>query len=121
MTGAGKVQVVVRSRRVPARVVDLSLPRASYAGIPVIAEKRRTIVYEDRLDQEHLRAIDDGRKLAGELGLALEVIDESRSSFFGRVLTSLGRRSSYSPKLVILPSYISTCGVGVSSKAMAPC
>jgi hypothetical protein len=111
----GKVQVVVRSRKMPAETIELNLTRMSYPGTLVAKQRNRAILYRDVLDDEHRRAIQEGRRLADELGLRLEVVDESRSSFFRRVLSSLGRGSPSSPKLVITPVYApvlagATCG-----------
>jgi hypothetical protein len=65
----------------------------------------REIIYETRLEEDHVKAIEDGRRLADQLGLKLEIIDESRLSLARRVLTLLVGGLSQSPKLVITPSY----------------
>ena len=101
----GKVQVVVRSRKIPVETIELNLTRMSSPGALVAKERNRAILYRDALDEENQRAIQEGRRLADEMGLRLEVVDESRSSFFRRALSSLGRGSPSSPKLVITPVY----------------
>jgi hypothetical protein len=111
----GKVQVMVRSRKIPVETVEFNLTRISYPGALVAKETNRATLYRDDLDEENQRAIQEGKRLADQLGLRLEVVDESRSNFFRRALSSLGKGSPSSPKLVITPVYApilagATCG-----------
>jgi hypothetical protein len=113
MSKAGKVKVVVRSRRVPVRTVEFA-PRlnytfgaasspVSYASAPSL-NRQRAVIYESVLDDKFQRAIDEGERLACNLGLELEVIDESRLGLFRRVLSHLGRDGSGNVGVVISPS-----------------
>jgi hypothetical protein len=114
MSKAGKVKVVVRSRRVPVRTVEFG-PSLNYTlgaiSMPVnnlsapSSHRQRAVIYESVLDDEFRRAIDEGERLACNLGLELEVVDESRLGFIGRVLSSLGRDGSGKVDVVISPSF----------------
>ena len=98
MSTAGRVKVVVRSRKVPARTIRLpsgpwptAIGLASQlGGVSATALPERAVVFESVLDDEHRRVIHEGQKLASDLGLELEVIDESQSGFLRRALSSLG-------------------------------
>ena len=110
MSGAGKVKVVVRSRRVPVRTVEFSsrlnyIQGATSPGNGVVPgfQTRRAVIYESVLDDEHRRAIEEGDRLACNLGLELEVIDQSRFGLFRRVLSSLGRDGSGNVGVVVSP------------------
>jgi hypothetical protein len=100
----GKVQVVVRSRRVPSRLIYVNRLQITYSGLWLGGDGGRVVLYESILDDEHKRAVEEGKRLADQLGLELEIIDESKSSLIKRALASFGRRLQ-SSKLVITPSY----------------
>ena len=113
MSKAGKVKVVVRSRMVPVRTVEFAgnlnytlgavsspLTNVSVPGL----HRQRAVIFESFLDEEFQRAIDEGERLACNLGLELEVIDESRLGLFRRLLSSLGRDGSGNVDVVISPS-----------------
>ena len=109
MTSArGKVQVVVRSRRVPARLLEFASTQVSYPSAFVGTVRNRVVRYESRLDEEHLKAIEEGKKLADQMGLELEVIDGSRWNLFRRALFPFTRGRPPPPKLVITPTYSQT-------------
>ena len=97
MSREGKIRVVVRSRKVPARTVDITEPVYSMSGIPMETRRNRLVVYDYVLDEEYNKAIQAGRKLACNLGLEFEVIDASRKGILGRVLSSLGRGGGRGP------------------------
>ena len=103
MISKGKVQVVVTSRRVPTRTVSISQPVYTMSGIRLGSQKDLRVVYGSELDQEHERAIEEGRKLANRLGLELEVVDRSRVGVFRRILSSLGGGLPQGPTLVVTP------------------
>lgn len=100
MRSEGKVRVIVRSRKAPARVVDVSLPTFTPSGVFIGMARNRRVVYDHVLDDEHRRAIEAGRKLSSDLGIELEVIDAGRRNVLGRVLSSLGLGSN-SPSLQV--------------------
>ena len=112
----GKIQVVVRSRMVPASVRDVQTTRVSNWGT-VRNECRRSVTYESRLDDEHLKAVEEGRRLAMQMGLPLEVIDESKASLLRRVITS-SHRSPGSPMLVITPAYAAPVVLPISPRCV---
>jgi len=89
MKPEGKVRVFVRSRKIPARIVDVRTPVFSPSGIYVGIARDRHIVYETVLDEEHRKAIDEGRRLSCNLGLELEVVDRAKSGPFRRALSLL--------------------------------
>lgn len=100
----GKIQVVVRSRQVPDRVIEVNRLWMSRVGVPMGTDNKRVVLYKSGLDAEHKKAIEEGRKLAEQLGLKLEIIDEAKVHPLRRLLASFGRGYK-SPKLVIMPSY----------------
>lgn len=101
MSPDGKVKVIVRSRRVPSRTVDLSQKMYTPAGTPMGTKTSRLVVYDYVLDEEHRRAIEEGRRLSSNLGLDLEVIDTSRRGGFGRALSSLRFWGIQGPRLLV--------------------
>jgi len=103
MISKGKVQVVVASRRVPIRLVSISQPVYTPSGIRLESLKDLRVVYGSELDQEHKRAIEEGRRLANRLGLELEVVDTSKAGVFRRILSSLGGGLLRGPTLVVSP------------------
>ncbi|MDE1852343.1 MAG: hypothetical protein KGI38_01215 [Thaumarchaeota archaeon] len=121
MSAKGKVQVVVQSRQVPARTATVDHQRISYSGVLMTVETNRVLIYEAALDEEHLRALDDGKRLAEEMGLPFEVVDKSRSNFLRRIASWLGRSKSGSPRLVITRSYSPAAGVASSCELGSPC
>jgi hypothetical protein len=110
LSGSGKVKVVVRSRRVPVRTVEFAthpiLPVGTYST-PIGnmsnsgLRRERIVVYESVLDEDQRRAVDEGQRLACNLGLEMEVIDESKLGIFRRMWTSLGRNGSWKPEVVV--------------------
>jgi hypothetical protein len=104
MSPDGKVRVVVRSRRVPARLVELRETAYSQWGIPIGTRTDRRVVYDYVLDEDHQRTIEEARKFARSLCLDLEIVDSGRLGFFGRLLLSLGRRGAGNPTVVVSPA-----------------
>ena len=97
--------MVVRSRRVPTRLVEVRSPRFSHPGGWMSTPSVRAVEYESKLDEENLKAIEDARRIADQMGLRLEILDESRSGLITRALAALRRGFAPSPKLVITPAY----------------
>ena len=104
MSPDGKVRVVVRSRRVPADVVEFNQTLFSPSGIPMGTRLTRQVLYRYILDDDHQRTIDEASRLARRLCLDLEVVDSGRQGFFGRLLSSLVRRGASAPTIVVSPS-----------------
>ena len=100
MKSEGKVRVIVRSKKVPARIVDVSTPAFTPSGVYLGAQKDRHVVYDTVLDDEHRRAIEEGRRLSFNLGLELEVVDAAKG-VMGRVLSALGRGTPHGPVVVV--------------------
>ncbi len=105
MKAEGKVQVVVRSRRVPVGTFSYSTPFYSASGVLVGSQPHRSVLYGISLDEENRRTIEEAQKLASNLGMGLEVIDESTSGFLSRFLSRLGGNDR-SPAVLVpsLPS-----------------
>jgi hypothetical protein len=103
MRSDGKIRVIVRSRKVPSRTFDFSEPVYSPLGALVGTRSSRLVVYDYTLDEQHRRAVEEGQRIACNLGLELEVVDRSRSGLFARVLSSLGGRSRGGLKMVVTP------------------
>jgi len=61
------------------------------------------VLYDFVLDEEHQRAIEEARKLAGSLCLDLEVIDSGRQGFIARLLSHLGRGGAGNPTIEVSP------------------
>jgi hypothetical protein len=110
MSSDGKVRVVVKSRKVPADVVEIHQTLYSPSGIPMGVRKSRQVLFTYVLDEDHQRTIEEARKLASSLCLDLEVVDSGKQGFLERLLSSLGRRGVDKPTVVVSPP----------SKAMVP-
>ncbi len=97
----GKVQVVVKSRQIPSRTIEFAAHRMLPIGNFYNLGLERAVVFESVLDEEHRRAIGEGRRLANNLGLELEVVDRSKLGLFRRLLSSLGGSASGSISVVV--------------------
>ncbi len=104
MRPEGRVQVVVRSRRVPIGTISHVEPIYSMSGVQLGSVPSRLVLYGTSLDEEHQHAIDEAQKLACNLGLGLEVVDESRSGLLGRFMSRIGLSDSRSPTVVVSPA-----------------
>lgn len=103
MSSDGKVRVHVKSRRVPAGVVQLRQTTYTFSGIPMATEMNHKVLYDYVLDKDHQRAIEEASKLAGSLCLDLEVIDSGKQGFFSRLLSSFGRGGAGNPTIEVSP------------------
>jgi len=104
MSPDGKVRVVVRSRKVPADVVEFRQTMYSPSGIPMGTRTSRQVLYKYVLDDDHQRTIEEASRLARSLCLDLEVVDSAKQGFFGRLLLSLGGGGTNAPTVVVSPS-----------------
>lgn len=118
MSPDGKVKVVVRSRRVPVRTVDVRVPVFSTSGVFMGTRSNRLVLYGSALDDNHKRAIEEGQKLSCSLGLDLEVVDASKSGLFRRMLSLLGLGGSELPALTVAP--LSSEGEECVPQALGP-
>ena len=103
MSSDGKVRVVVRSRKVPADVVEFHQAIFSPSGIQMGIRTNRQVLYTYVLDEDHRRTIEEASNLARSLCLDLEVIDSGKQGFFGRLLSSLGRSGANTVSIVVPP------------------
>jgi hypothetical protein len=117
----GKIQVIVRSRMAPSATILVKRPLITPAGVWIGNDVNRRIIFQPALDANHQRAVDEGRRLAAEMGLKLEVVDEAKSNFLRRAIRSLGGGFSTSPKLVITPSSASIGGTAVQGTVCTAC
>ncbi len=103
MSPEGKVRVLVRSKRVPARTVTINRPIVSASGLIVGMQKTMGVVYDTSYDDQHRRAIQAAKKLSCNLDLELEIVDRSRSNPLMRLISALARRQPDSPSLTVEP------------------
>ena len=102
MSSEGKVQVLVRSKKIPVASVLRTEPVYSPSGLLVGSKPVRMVLYGTKLDDEQHRAIEQGQKVSRSLGLDLEVVDVSKIGFLGRLRSSLGAGGS-GPRVVVSP------------------
>jgi len=103
MSSDGKVRVVVKSRRVPAEVVEFHRTMYSPSGFPMGTKMNRQVLYTYVLDEDHQRTIEEASELARRLRLDLEVVDSGKQGLLGRLLSSLGRKGANNPTIVVSP------------------
>jgi len=104
MSIEGKVQVVVRSRRVPVGTVFRTEPVYSSSGLLVGYRPIKSVLFGTSLDEDHRRTIEEAQKLAYSLGMGLEVVDESRSGLLSRFMSTLRRGVFRYPSVIVSPS-----------------
>ena len=117
----GKIRVVVHSRMVPSATFVVKRPLVTPAGLWVGDDVARKVIFRAALDAEQQNAVDEGRRLAEEMGLELEIVDEAKAHFLRRALRSLGGGFSASPRLVITPSSGTLGGAAVQGPPCAAC
>jgi hypothetical protein len=103
LNSEGKVQVKVRSSKVPNRTMELSDPIYSVSGSFIGFRRSRVVLYDSILADHHLRAIEEGHRLSCSLGLKLEIVDLSRANFLRRLMSLFGRGVSVRPTFVVTP------------------
>ena len=111
MSQEGKVQVMVRSSKVPYTTMEVSERIFSASGFPMGVRRSRVVLYDTTLTDEHRRAIKEGQKLSCSLGLKLEIVDLSKSNFARRLLSVFGRSAYGRPNLVVTPYSHQSSGV----------
>jgi hypothetical protein len=103
MSPDGKVQVKVRSRKVPIATINRTEPIYSTSGVLVGYKPVTQVLFGTSIGQEHRRTIEAAQRLACTLGLDLEVVDDSKSGFFSRLASRFSRVSTGHPAVVISP------------------
>ncbi len=96
--------MVVRSKRVLARIERFDVPIMTQDGRVRFINKGTLKVYEYLFDEAQERALVEARGLAGRTGLVLEVTDLTRQSPLKRMLTFLLARNSplwSAPNLIV--------------------
>ena len=104
MKSEGKLRVVIRSRKVPIGTMFHTEPVYSTSGVLVGSKPSRLVLYGRILDAGHRRAIQEAEKLASNLGLGLEVVDEARSGLLSRFFSRVGRGRYHSVVLFPQPT-----------------
>ena len=107
MSSEGKVRVHVRSRQVPVATVVRTEPVYSPSGVFIGTKPGRMVLYGRSLDDDNRRTIEEAEKLACNLGLGLEVVDESRSGLLWRFLHRIGSNAQGYPSIVV-PTTLAT-------------
>jgi hypothetical protein len=90
-TSNGKLQIVVRSKKVLVRIERFDVPVMTQDGRVSFINRGTLKVYDYLFDEAQERALRETRELANKEGLALEVTDLTRRSLFRRVVGSLRR------------------------------
>ena len=109
-----KLQLVVRSKRVLARIERFDVPVMTQDGRVRFINKGTLKVYEYLFDKAQERALSEARELASRTGLVLEVTDLTRQNPLKRMLTFLLTRNSplwSAPNLIVGLSSASTPAV----------
>ncbi len=86
MSPDGKVRVVVRSRKVPARSFSWQVSSYTIHGIFEESQTRHGVTYERELEPPHLRAVEEAKRLSDSTGLELEVVDLGKQNFLQRLV-----------------------------------
>ena len=110
MNPEGRVQVMVRSSKVPNGTMEVTVPLFSTSGFPIGFRRDRVVLYDSAFTNDHLRAIEEGQRLSNRLGLKLEVVDLSRSNILRRLLSVFSRSAREQPSLVVTPYSHQTSG-----------
>jgi len=89
----GKLRLVLRSKKVLARVEDFETNSVLSNSIlasngQVFGTRRRVSVYEYVFDERQAQALKEARELSMKTGLVLEVTDLSRQGALRRILRS---------------------------------
>jgi hypothetical protein len=83
----GKLRLFVKSKRVPTRMTEFSIPIAS--GPWTISHSIvRAVVYESVLDDVQARLVEEAKRLSDISGLDLEVVDLGRMGSLRRIFWS---------------------------------
>jgi len=112
MSTAGKVRVVVKSRRVPVETAVFGGPVVTVHGF-FGTVPRHVILYNSRFNPQDEEAIQEGRRLSTNLGLDLEVVDLSRTSRFKRL--ALAFLGDGSPMTIVHAPPLGSPGLVASS------
>lgn len=103
MSSTGKLQVVVKTRRVPVGTTVITTPMYTPSGVFIGSTTSRVVQYGLELDETHQQAISEGRRLSCRLGLDLEVVDVSKLGLFRRLLSLVRWGISNQPAFLLAP------------------
>jgi hypothetical protein len=110
-TSNGKLQLVVRSKKVLARIERFDVPVIMQDGRVRFINKGTLKVYDYLFDEAQEEALREARDLASRSGMVLEVTDLTRQSPFTRIGRFLLARDGplwSSPNLVVGLAPVST-------------
>jgi hypothetical protein len=113
-TTNSKLQLVVRSKKVLARIERFDVPVTTEDGRVRFINRGTLKVYDYLFDEGQARALREASELAKRSGIVLEVTDLTRQSPVRRVLSFVLRRSSplwSAPNLVVSLSPATTTAV----------
>lgn len=114
-TNNSKLQLVVRSKKVLARIERFDVPVMTMDGRVRFINKGTLKVYDYLFDEAQERALRETRELADRSGLVLEVTDLTRQNPVRRIARLLLARHSplwSAPNLIVGLTPVSTTTVG---------
>jgi hypothetical protein len=85
-TGNGKLQIVLRSKKVLVRIENFEVPVTTQDARVRFINRGSLNVYDYVFDEAQARALRESRELADRSGLALEVTDLTRQGLVRRLL-----------------------------------
>jgi hypothetical protein len=113
-TTESKLQLVVRSKKVLARIERFEVPVMMMDGRVRFIDKGSLKVYDYLFDEAQQKALRESRELAHRSGLVLEVTDLTRQSPLRRALRFVFARQSplwSAPNLIVGPGMVSAPAV----------
>ena len=113
-TTNSKLQLVVRSKKVLARIERFEVPVMTMDGRVRFIDKGTLKVYDYLFDEAQQRALRESQELAQRSGLVLEVTDLTRQSPLRRIFRFVFARSSplwSAPNLIVGSGSASTPAV----------
>jgi hypothetical protein len=91
-TSNGKLQIVVRSKKVLVRVERFDVPVMTQDGRVSFINRGTLKVYDYVFDEAQARVLRETRELANKSGLVLKVTDLTRQSLLRRMVRSALRK-----------------------------
>ncbi len=113
-SSSGKLQLVVRSKKVLARIERFDVPVMTQDGRISFINKGTLKVYDYLFEEAQANAVREAQGLARRSGMVLEVTDLTRQSSLKRLARFLFAKSSplwTTPNLVVEPQLMSTTAV----------
>lgn len=84
----GRVTAVVRSCRVPVGLAQFALARQPAPGLSS-QTRVRSVIFDNVLDEQQLKLLEEARRLAEASCLDLEIVDLGKANLFQRALFRL--------------------------------